>query len=197
MASLFAYPHLPIPGIFLAGHIEVGRPIIAFVLPIAAVVALAVMDVVWRRDVVRDRDEALDRVYGTVRLGALALIVGLHGVILARLTAAYDSAIVAAVLPRATPVLLGAVLMLVGNVLPRTRPNLVFGIRTAWLLAHREQWAHVQRVAGYAIVGTGITCVAAGLLLRPGPPVFAALSAAFLASAGVCTAAYRRAIRTT
>src|SRR6266513_565511 len=42
--------------------------------------------------------------------------------------------------PRLAPVLLGAALMAIGNLLPRVRPNVAIGIRTSRTLRDRGAW---------------------------------------------------------
>jgi uncharacterized membrane protein len=61
-------------------------------------------------------------------------------------------------------VLLGALFIALGVLLPRSRRNPFFGVRTAFALASDENWARTQRVAGWTMVGGGIITVAAGLL---------------------------------
>jgi uncharacterized membrane protein len=65
-------------------------------------------------------------------------------------------------------VLFGAVLISVGNLLPRLRPNAVFGIRTARTLTDRAVWIQTHRLAGYVVVAVGGTMAAAPVLLPPG-----------------------------
>jgi immunity protein, SdpI family len=64
-------------------------------------------------------------------------------------------------------VLLGALFVALGILLPRSRRNPFFGVRTAFALASDENWARTQRVAGWTMVGGGIITIAAGLLGLP------------------------------
>jgi uncharacterized membrane protein len=61
---------------------------------------------------------------------------------------------------------LGAMFVLLGNLLPRARSNFVFGIRTPWTLSSDAVWARVHRVGGYAMVAAGLLTIAAAFL-RP------------------------------
>ncbi len=83
---------------------------------------------------------------------------------------------------RAVPVIFGLTLIVIGNLLPRLRPNLVIGIRTSRTLADRGVWARVNRTAGYAAVFAGSSFTIGGLL--PGLPVmeFATLAAVGVAA---------------
>lgn len=71
---------------------------------------------------------------------------------------------------RVTPLLIGMLFVVIGNVLPRARPNWLFGIRTPWTLTNDRVWERTHRVGG-------LLFVIAGLLLAIGAFV---LPAAFL-----------------
>ena len=68
---------------------------------------------------------------------------------------------------RIVPVLLGLTMIAIGNLLPRTRPNLAIGIRTSGTLADRTQWMHTHRIAGYAVVVLGVVILVAALAVPP------------------------------
>jgi immunity protein, SdpI family len=80
---------------------------------------------------------------------------------------------------RITPVLIGALFVTLGNVLPRARPNWWFGIRTPWTLSSDRVWARTHRVGGYAMTAAGIVILAGAAL--PGIWPFAV----FIVSAAV------------
>jgi uncharacterized membrane protein len=64
----------------------------------------------------------------------------------------------------------------VGNLLPRTRPNLALGIRTARTLSDRRLWMLTHRVGGYVVVAVGIATTFSGLFLaRTNMPVLPGL----------------------
>ena len=77
-------------------------------------------------------------------------------------------------------VLLGAVFIALGLLLPRTKRNPFFGVRTAFALASDENWAYTQRVGGWAMVGGGAVAIAAGLVGLPAVAVAAILVSAFV-----------------
>jgi uncharacterized membrane protein len=78
--------------------------------------------------------------------------------------------------------LLGIGLISVGNLLPRMKPNLIIGIRTAGTLANPGLWMRTNRMAGYVSVGLGIVLIAAGALMTPGRAVAPVVGAAGLAA---------------
>ena len=57
---------------------------------------------------------------------------------------------------RALPIGIGAMCILLGNVLPRARRNWWFGVRTPWTLSNDRVWERTHRVAGYLFVALGI-----------------------------------------
>ncbi len=67
------------------------------------------------------------------------------------------------VVAHGVPVMLGLALIVIGNLLPRLRPNLVIGIRTSRTLADRAMGAN-EPDRGYAAVGAGASFLLAGLL---------------------------------
>jgi uncharacterized membrane protein len=77
-------------------------------------------------------------------------------------------------------VLLGALFVALGVLLPRTRRNPFFGVRTAFALASDENWARTQRVGGWTMVGGGIVTIAAGLLGLPAVAIASILTSALV-----------------
>jgi uncharacterized membrane protein len=67
---------------------------------------------------------------------------------------------------RITPLIVGALFILLGNVMPRARSNWWFGIRTPWTLSNDRVWDRTHRVGGYLFVGAGILL----MLLTIAPP---------------------------
>ncbi|MGH7466787.1 MAG: SdpI family protein [Longimicrobiales bacterium] len=67
-------------------------------------------------------------------------------------------------LPRIVNGLVGMLLIVVGNVLPRIRPNWWIGVRTPWTLSSDRVWARTHRVAGYLMLGAGVAWLIAAAL---------------------------------
>jgi uncharacterized membrane protein len=88
-------------------------------------------------------------------------------------------------------VILGLLLIRIGDLLPRTRPNLVFGIRTPRTLVDRQLWMQIHRVAGYVAVGLGAVLVVSGAFLSQPRMGNVLITAAFIA-AGVLVVSYTR-----
>jgi len=81
----------------------------------------------------------------------------------------------------------GAMLVLLGNLLPLARSNFIFGIRTPWTLSSEHVWARAQRVGGYAMVAAGLLTMGSAFLARPAGAVVALAS---LILAGVIPVVY-------
>jgi uncharacterized membrane protein len=65
---------------------------------------------------------------------------------------------------RVTPVMVGGLFILLGNVMPRARPNWWFGIRTPWTLSNDRVWERTHRLGGYLFVGAGVLLLLVAVL---------------------------------
>ncbi len=65
---------------------------------------------------------------------------------------------------RLGPAGLGLLLMGLGNLLPRARPNWFVGIRTPWTLSSDRVWERTHRVGGYFFVAGGALTVIAAIV---------------------------------
>jgi uncharacterized membrane protein len=64
---------------------------------------------------------------------------------------------------------LGAMLVLIGNRLGKSRSMYLVGIRTPWTLASEEVWIKTHRLGGKLMVASGLLMIAAAIL--PVPPL--------------------------
>lgn len=80
---------------------------------------------------------------------------------------------------RFIPAVIGVSLIIMGNVMPRARPNWWFGIRTPWTLSNDRVWERTHRVGGYVMTATGVLAVIAALFSNP----FALVALAVIAAA--------------
>lgn len=65
---------------------------------------------------------------------------------------------------RVAPLAVGALLVVLGNLLPRFRSNFFMGIRTPWTLSSDTVWMKTHRVGGYLIVGAGLLLIASAFV---------------------------------
>lgn len=56
-------------------------------------------------------------------------------------------------------VLMGVLMVVVGNVMPKLRKNSLIGLRTPWSMANEAAWKKSQRFGGIAFVVTGILLI--------------------------------------
>jgi immunity protein, SdpI family len=151
------YPAIP-------DEVPLARPMAAFLLPTAAAVTYGLLRGLCTRHPVGEASPDAVATYDAVMLRLILFLMGVHATVLLGLQGMLWGRSWAA---RIVPVLLGLAMIGIGNLLPRTRPNLAIGIRTARTLADRAQWAHTHRIAGYALVGLGLVVVVAGVALPP------------------------------
>jgi uncharacterized membrane protein len=104
--------------------------------------------------------------YRAVWLGVLGLLVLLHG---ASVVAAAGGSVDMAGLV-ATGV--GAIFVIIGNVLGKVRSTYLFGIRTPWTLTSDRAWDRTHRLGGRLMVGLGLAIVTAALLGLRGAGLF-------------------------
>lgn len=60
--------------------------------------------------------------------------------------------------------MIGVLMILLGNYMPKTRPNLTFGIKLPWTVTNEEVWRKTHRLAGWLMVLGGIITIAAAFL---------------------------------
>ena len=121
----------------------------------------------------------------------LLFVVALHGLVMMGLTGAMNALGFRLSAGRAVVVLLGVVLVAIGNLLPRTRPNVAVGFRTTRTLANAQLWQQVHRAGGYATVGLGIVVALTGLVLTH-EALGAVIGAAALFAAMTVLVSYRK-----
>lgn len=177
LVSIAAYPRIPEPYCGPNCTMGLARLLIAFALPTAIAVVVVFLGILWSRDPIRDRDAQIESAYHAVIRTVVLFLLGLHVAILFALTSQLRPDIVR-VVAHAVPVMFGVTLIVIGNLLPRFRPNVVIGIRTSRTLTDRTAWARTNRVAGYATVGSGVMFLLGGVL--PSLPVMEFASVAAL-----------------
>ena len=67
-------------------------------------------------------------------------------------------------IPFLVPVLIGVLFLLVGNLMPRMRPNWFMGIRTPWTLSSESVWRKTHRLGGYCFMAMGLLMILSGFL---------------------------------
>ncbi len=63
-------------------------------------------------------------------------------------------------------ILLGILMTVLGNVMPKLKRNSVIGLRTPWSMENDAVWKKCQRFGGISFIISGILCIAAGFAVR-------------------------------
>ena|SRR5687767_5305301 len=164
-------------------------PFIAFTLPVAAMATFLILRKLWGaigpdRDGDRESEAVHRAIAACVALFIMALqvllMLNLGGVEWIRPRG-----------PRLVVVLFGSLFIVIGNLLPRTRPNLALGIRTSRTLSDRPFWIRLHRTCGYLSVALGVVIVVTGLSFN-GAAIGPIVAAAALGSVAVLLVTYRR-----
>lgn len=98
------------------------------------------------------------KTYDAIVLAVVTLVLGVHAAIIAGALG------YAAVASRIVPVVLGACLVVMGNVMPRLRPNWVAGVRTKRTLEDPQLWRSTHRAFGAAFVVSGFLTMVVALV---------------------------------
>jgi len=154
-----AYPYLPIAALDnkLGLHLEV-----AFALPIAILVLHLLFRSLWRHDRIRTGNGAFEATYHAIVFRTMVFVFAMHALLMLALTDAMNSFGSHTWGKRVVVVMFGLLFIAVGNLLPRTRPNIALGLRTKRTLANLQVWQQVHRVSGYVAVLFGaVTAIAA------------------------------------
>jgi uncharacterized membrane protein len=130
----------------------------AFLLPSIALVFWLVRRWIPKVDPRRANYEKFGDTYDLVILAVIAILLVIH-------VAALGSALGWPIrVERLTPGVVGVVFIVIGNVLPRARPNWFFGIRTPWTLSNDIVWERTHRVGGYLMMTAGVFIVLSTLV---------------------------------
>jgi uncharacterized membrane protein len=138
-----------------------GASMVAFLLPTATAVIESLLRGLFLRHPIDQRNAANALlVFDAIIARVAVFVLGVHAAVLAGLLGLLLGQKWAA---QIVPLMLGITLISVGNLLPRTRPNLAVGIRTQRTLSDRNYWIRTHRHAGYLVVACGIVLVMSAL----------------------------------
>jgi hypothetical protein len=138
-----------------------GASMVAFLLPTATAAIESLLRNLFQRHPIDQHNAANALLLFDGIIARFAVFVlGVHAAILAGLLGLLFRQEWAA---QIVPLMLGITLISVGNLLPRTRPNLAIGIRTQRTLSDRACWIRTHRYAGYLVVACGVVIVLSAL----------------------------------
>lgn len=138
-----------------------GAMMVAFLLPTATAVIERLLRGLYLRHPVDQHNTAnVLPVFDAIVARVAVFVLGVHAAVLAGVLGLLFGRQWAA---QIVPLMLGITLISVGNLLPRTRPNLAIGIRTQRTLSDRACWIRTHRRAGYLVVACGVVLVLSAL----------------------------------
>lgn len=165
-ASAIVYPRLParVPVHWGAGG-QVdrygSRLVGVWLLPLMMVAVWLLLRFLPRIDPRRANYEKFADTYDLFVESLVALLLVMQGVMLATALGQRVP------MNRVVPALVGVLLVILGNALPRARPNWWFGIRTPWTLSSDRVWMRTHRVGGYLLVAAGLLMLVAAAVQSP------------------------------
>ncbi len=130
-------------------------------LPLLSLGILALLALVPRIEPRRANLARSRPAYLAISITALLFMAGMHAfAVLAALGSDADITAVALIGS-------GAMFVVIGNYLGKTRSNWFFGIRTPWTLSSERSWSRTHRIGGRVFMTIGILVIAVAILLGP------------------------------
>jgi uncharacterized membrane protein len=147
-----------------------------WLLPLLALGLYILMRVAPRADPGRANYALFGGAYAVLRFAVLLLLAGIYA--LALLSATGHGLNMA----RIVPILIGGLLIALGSVMGKLRPNWFVGIRTPWTLSSARSWGKTHRLGGWLFLGIGLLMVLGGIVGLPNliPITLGALVAALV-----------------
>ena len=183
-----AYPFIPGDAI---DHMRWARAQIAFSLPTTVLVIYLIFRSLWRHDRIRTGNGAFEATYHAIVFRTMLFVFAMNALLMLALTDVMDVIGTHTWGKRVVVVMLGITFIAIGNLLPRTRPNIAFGVRTKRTLSNAQLWQQVHRVGGYTTVGLGAAILIAGIVVTNNTAGGFVLLASAIAAA-IVYASYRK-----
>lgn len=109
-------------------------------------------------------------------IGTVGLMIALQGIIAAPIFGLQVGA-------GAIIVLVGLLFVVMGNMLPKSRPGFFVGIRTPWTITNEDNWIATHRLGGKLFMLAGLAMILAGIIPMAGPLRFAVVLASTILAA--------------
>ena len=145
-----------------AGEVNGTLPALkALLFPVAAVIgSMVLFSLIPRLEPLQERLEGSADVLRTTWVGLLFIMVMIQ--------AAVGAPAFGVKMPVALPVLaIGLFFVVIGNVLPKSRPGFFVGIRTPWAILDTDNWIATHRLGGKLMMLAGIAIILSALLPLP------------------------------
>lgn len=92
--------------------------------------------------------------------------------------------------PRLAGLVVGVILMGVGNLLPKAQPSRWVGVRTPWTFKSKESWYKSRRVGGWTMTLSGLAFFVTALITPSTTALFVVVAATLLAVSGLLLYSY-------
>lgn len=153
-------------------------------LPLIAAGVALLLAAVPRIDPARANYASFAGTYSLIRGGVLVFLGAVHAMLVATaLGADIDTS-------RIIYLAVGALFVLLGNVMAKIRPNYFAGIRTPWTLSSARSWTATHRQGGRVFMAIGLGFIVMALILQPWF-LFVTLGATFAGIAWLVYYSYR------
>lgn len=129
-----------------------------FLLPLTAIGITALFWIIPRVEPRRANLQRSGKAFGAIWIATLLLL----GVLQVMTVAVALGAVID--VTQATMVGTGALFVVLGNYLPKVRPNYLVGIRTPWTLSSDLSWTRTHRLGGWLFVISGLILAGLGLV---------------------------------
>jgi uncharacterized membrane protein len=154
-----------------------------FALPLMALGVYLLLRFLPRLDPGRANYANFVPAWATLQVAVIVLLAGVYGIVQA---SARGTAIeVRTVMPLA----IGALFVVLGNVLGKLRPNWFFGIRTPWTLSSAESWNRTHRLGGWVFILLGLLTMGTALV-APGRSIRIMAGLILFATLGLAAYSY-------
>jgi uncharacterized membrane protein len=165
IASAVVYPRLPES---MATHFDMsgqpngwsGRLFGAWVVPLFLVFMLGLVRVLPAIDPRGSNYAKFGGAFEGIIVSIMLFMLVIH-IVMLRAALGYPVA-----MQRVVPLGIGVLFVVMGNLLPRARPNWFVGIRTPWTLSSDRVWEKTHRLGGLLFVAGGILIVLAALVME-------------------------------
>lgn len=154
-----------------------------FALPLVALGAWLLLRFLPRIDPGRANYDNFAGAWATLQVAIVAVVTAVHGIVQ---VAARGGAVDIRTL---MPLVIGALLVVLGNLLGKVRPNWFIGIRTPWTLSSGESWNRTHRVGGWVFVGLGLVTMITGIAI-PGRSILVMVALILGATVGLAVYSY-------
>ncbi len=140
----------------LAGEVDRwgGRFEGLFAIPLLSLAIYALFLFLPRLDPGRANYEVFAGAWLTLRLAVMVVVAALQGLILLAMRG------VPVRIETWVPLIVGALFIVIGNLMGKVRPNWFVGVRNPWTLSSKAAWTRTHRIGGWTFVLIGVLFMA-------------------------------------